>query len=298
MRKSGYESIYYNVSICESTGTAAEAKMAPRKRRKRADNIGVNKYPGDHLSDPMTQDQATKELSIIETEKQTVGDHVGSGMNKNVIENRQSDTNGDGTRSEARDKNTEVAASGALPGGEFNSHKSEPLSPNESISLQSAQRTTLFVSPSPAMIASGERFTEDSHSKAIPVAKPLAGKTASPDCVPSADRTGGQRANPKPVEKPQERDITGVPLAITNEPPQSHGKGHFSVPQARVNGEERADEADLEPYQSTRRQFMAGVLHCLSFARNSYSAREICYAPFQILMGLTPAARLGVMGKL
>lgn len=264
--------------VNQSTGTAVEAKKAPRKRRKRADNSGVNKYPGDHLSTPMTRGQATKELSIIETEKQTVGEHVSSKINKNVIKNRQSDTNGDGTRSEARDKNPEAVTSGALPSGGFNSHtyvysvavlpprpqvftltdcRSEPLSPNESVSLQPAQRTTLFISPSPVMIASGERFTEDNHSKATPVAKPLVRKTASPGCVPSADRTGGRQAGPKPVEKPPERDIIAVPLAITNEPPQSHGQSHFSAPEARRNGEERADEADLEPYQSTQTQLMA-----------------------------------------
>jgi len=261
----------------QSTGTAVEAKKVPRKRRKRADNSGVKKYPGDHLSEPMARDQV-KEISMVETEKQTVGEHVGSGKNRSVVENGRSGTSGNGTRSETLDKNAETVTSEAIPIENFNSHtyvysvavlphqpqvftlmdcRSGPLSSNEPIPLQPAQIATLFISPSPVMAASGERFAEDSHPKMTPVAGPLAGKAASPNRMPSVDRTGSRQVDPKPVEKPPERDITAMPLAITNEPPQSHGQSYLSAPEAQRNGEERADEVDLEPYQSTQTQLMA-----------------------------------------
>jgi len=262
----------------QSTGTAVEAKKTPRRRRKRAGNSGVNKYPGDYLSEPIARGQTTKELSIIETEKQTVGEHVGSRIDRNVIENRRSDTSGNGTRSETLDKNAEAVTLDTPPVEKFNSHtyvysvdvllhlpqvftlmdcRSEPLSSAESISLQPAQRATLLISPSPVMIASGERLGEDSHSKVAPVAKPLAGKTASPNRVPSTDPTGGRQIDPKPAEKPPEWDITAVPLTIANEPPQSHGRSYLLAPEAQRNEAERADEADLELYQSTQAQLIA-----------------------------------------
>ncbi|CUS14244.1 unnamed protein product [Tuber aestivum] len=241
----------------QPTGTRMEAKKTPKKRRKRVDNSGMNNDPEDRLSGSVTRGQATKELSIVGIGGRAVGERVGPGINKHVVENRQSDTNGNDARLEARDKNAEIVTSEASPIGKSDSHASEPLSSgSESVSLQPAQRTTIFVSPSPIMAASGERFTGGIHSKVTHVSKPLAGKVASLDHASSADHIGGQQADPKSIEKPPERDIAAMSSAVASELPQSHGQSYFSAPEVRRNGEGVADE-DPEPYQSTQTQLMA-----------------------------------------
>ncbi|CAZ79757.1 unnamed protein product [Tuber melanosporum] len=242
----------------QPTGTRVEARKTPKKRRKKADDSGINKDPEDHSLKSMARDRATKEPSIVETERQTAREHdVGFGVNKNVIENRQFDRNGNGTRSGAQDKNVEIVTSGSPPIENFGSHTSEPLSSDGSISLQPAQRTALFISLSPIMTASGERSTDDSHLKVTPAAKLLTGKTIPPGRVSSAHRIGGQKANPKPIEKPPTQDTTARPSAVTNELPQSHGQSYFSAPEVGRTGDEMADEEDPEPCQGTQTQLMA-----------------------------------------
>ncbi|RPB06036.1 hypothetical protein L873DRAFT_1796957 [Choiromyces venosus 120613-1] len=261
----------------QSTGTGVEARKTPKKRRKKANNSGVDKDPENHLSKSTAQDQSTKEPPIVGTGKQTVGEHVDPLIEKNVIENRQFGANDGGTRPETCDKNVETVTSEAPPIGNFNPHtyvypikvrpirpqvftlldcRPEPLSSSEPVSLQAAQRTA-FISPPPIMTTSGEKFTEDSHSKVTPVAKPLPEKAASPDRTSSADHTGVQQVDPKPIEKPPKQDIVVMPPAVANELPQSHGQKFFSAPNVRRDAEETADEEDPEPYQSTQTQLMA-----------------------------------------
>ncbi|PWW71938.1 hypothetical protein C7212DRAFT_302531 [Tuber magnatum] len=240
----------------QPTGTRVEAKKTPKKRRKKVGNSGMNKDPEDHLSRSVTRERATKKLSITGTGGRAAGEHVGSGADKSVTENRQSDTSGNDTRPEARDKNAEIVTSEAPPIENFGSHASEPLSSSESVSLQPAQRMTLFISPSPIMTASGERFTGDIHSGVTLDSKLLAGNAASPDRVSSADHIGGQQVDPRSIGEPPEQDITAMPLTATSELPQSHGQSYFSAPEVRRNGEEIADEGP-EPSQSTQTQLMA-----------------------------------------
>ncbi|KAG0642141.1 hypothetical protein HOY80DRAFT_669901 [Tuber brumale] len=240
----------------QPTDTRVETKKTPKKRRKKADS-GVYKGPEDHLSKSMARDRATKEPSIIETEGWMAREHVGFGIGENVIENRQSDRDSNGVGSEARDENAEIVTSEGPPIENFGSHMSEPLSSDGSVSLQPAQRTTLLVSPSPIMTASGERFTEDNHSKVAPAAEPLAGGTISPGRVSSAHRMGDQQVDPKSIEKPPKQDATTMSSAVTNELPQSHGQSYFSAAEVRRNGEEITDEEDPELCQGTQTQLMA-----------------------------------------